>query len=95
MHLHLIVVDYAHMLSSGPLGLYNVHFHLKPLKSLKYDLLHLKYIKLIFYTSRKVIRYSNYSNNIFFTYIVPYTLQYLKLDLLHLKRGLKILKSLK
>ena len=55
----------------------------------------LNILSKIFYTARKILRQSNHSNKIFFTSNVPYTLKYLKIDLLHLKRGLKTLKSLK
>lgn len=49
----------------------------------------------IFNIWRKVLKYSNQSNKIFFILNVLYTLKYIKLDLLHLKKGLKILKSVK
>ena len=108
MRLYLNIVDTSHMLLNGPLGLQSMPFHLSPLKvafvflKILEHSIHSNKISFtsnisskIFYTSREVLRYSNQSNNIFFTLNMPYTLKYLKLDLLHLKRGLKILKSLK
>ena len=46
----------------------------------------------IFYTTKEIL---NHSNKTFFTSNVPYTLKYLKSNILHLKKNLKKVKSLK